>query len=99
MNASMIEARDAEERARSRLNGPASTTSPHHDIQQDFVPQGGTSDPAHKPPHDHDAKQKPHEFSQSPPASQSHPSNLPKTGPDRSDEPEAWIPRARGRAD
>ena len=45
MNASMIEERDADESARSRLNGPASTTL-HQNLQQDFVPQVGTSEPA-----------------------------------------------------
>lgn len=32
-----------------------------------------------------------------PPPNRQVPSNLPKTGPDRSDEPEAWSPRARTR--
>ena len=89
-NASMIEERDALESARSRLNGPASTTA-HQNIQQDFVPQVGISDPVRN---EHDTKQKTH--SQSP---QNHSLDVPKTGPDRSDEPEAWVPRARGRAD
>lgn len=46
MNVSMIEERDADESARSRLNGPASTTTLHQNLQQDFVPQVGTSEPA-----------------------------------------------------
>lgn len=46
MNVSMIEERDADESARSRLNGPASTITLHHNLQQDFVPQVGTSEPA-----------------------------------------------------
>ena len=99
MNASIIEERNADKSARSRLNGPASTTTPHQNLQQDFAAQVGASDPAHKWFHEHDTKRKPKAFSQSPPTSQSHASNLPKTSPDHSDELKAYVPRVRGRAD
>lgn len=84
MNASLIEARDQAELARARLIRSASTEAAQN-AQQAPTPQ------LHTKPSD-----APLEATQEPLARVT-PSSLPKTGPDRSDEPESWTPRARGR--
>ncbi|KIM86760.1 hypothetical protein PILCRDRAFT_314793 [Piloderma croceum F 1598] len=82
-NASLIEANDQQERARLRQVGAS-------DMRQH------TSEISDQPP----PKKMPYNISQTP-LSQSHvdqfTSDLPKTCPDRSDEPQSWTPRARSR--
>lgn len=89
MNASLIEARDQEERARSRLLRASDAAT--QDIQKNQAPQIDMSPPRFSNIAQAQATNAPNHPTP-PPAS-----NLPKTGPDRSDEPESWTPRARSR--
>jgi NADH dehydrogenase [ubiquinone] 1 alpha subcomplex assembly factor 2 len=89
MNASLIEAQDQEERARSRPIGPSD--------MQEHAPRAKVSSSSESPPNTRD---------NAPLTSSSHSrvnpprrptSDLPNTGPDRTDEPQSWTPRARSR--
>jgi len=89
MNASLIEAHDQQQRARFRRIDVS-------EVQQ-HAPKISTTPSSNKPP----PKKKLDNIPQSSHIEQlSRPTNdLPKTGLNRSDEPQSWSPRARSRDD
>jgi NADH dehydrogenase [ubiquinone] 1 alpha subcomplex assembly factor 2 len=92
MNASLIEARDQEERAGRLLAGISATTP--QAVREISDAQVTTTSPSQQLP---SAARKDEAASPLPDPTHRPLNNLPKTGPDRSDEPQSWTPRSLSR--